>query len=108
MTNGKYPCHCLAQTLWYLKRGNLVLVWDVEELHSTGLPDQNQPVSIVIVSAMLAVRWLEANAGTSEQETAMPTSEQLSNVKLNNNLDPFRTTCKVLRMPRAIERIWAR
>ena len=83
-----------------------MLVWDVEELYSTGLPDQNQPVSIVVVSVMLAVRWLEANAGTSEQETAVPTTEQLSNVKLNNNLDLFRTICKVLRIPKAIERIW--
>ena len=56
MTHGEYPCHCLAQTLWYPKRGNLVLVWDVEELYSTGLPDQNQQLSIVVVSAMLAVR----------------------------------------------------
>ena len=57
MIHGDYPCHCLAQTLWYPKRGNMVLVWDVEELYSTGLPDQNQPVSIVMASAMLAVRW---------------------------------------------------
>ena len=76
-------------------------------MYSTGLPDQNQPVSIVMVSATLAVRWLEANAGTSEQETAVPTSEQLSNMKLNNNLGLFRTTCKVLRIHRAIEAIWA-
>ena len=62
-----------------------MLVWDVEELYSTGLPDQNQQVPIVVVSAMLAVRWLEANADTSEQET-----------------------CKVLRIPKAIERIWSR
>ena len=108
MTHGEYPCHCLAETLWYPKRGNLVLVCDVEEFYSTGLPDQNQPVSIVVVSAMLAVRWLEDNAGTSEQETAVPTPEQLSNVKLNNNLDLFRTNCKVLRIPKAIERIWSR
>ena len=47
MTHGEYPCHCLAQTLWYPKRWNLVVVWDVEELYSTGLPDQNQQVSIV-------------------------------------------------------------
>ena len=53
MTHGEYPCHCLAQTLWYPKRGSLVLVWDVEELYSTGLPDQNQRASIVAVSAML-------------------------------------------------------
>ena len=80
----------------------------MEELYSTGLPDQNQPVSIVVVSTLLAVRWLEANAGTSEQEVAVPTPVQLSNVKLNNNLDLFRITCKVLRIPRVIERIWAR
>ena len=63
MTHGEYPCHCLAHTLWYPKRGNLVLVWDVEEMYSTGLLDQNQQVSIVLVRAMVAVRWLEANAG---------------------------------------------
>ena len=108
MTHGEYPCHCLAQTLWYPKRGNLVLVWVVEELYSTGLPNQNQRVSIVVVSAMLAVRWLEANAGKSEQETAVPTPEQLSNVKMNCNLDLFRTTCKILRIPKVIERIWSR
>ena len=37
MTHGEYPCHCLAQTLWYPKRGNLVLVWYVEELYWFGL-----------------------------------------------------------------------
>ena len=30
MTHGEYPCHCLAETLWYRKRGNLMLMWDVE------------------------------------------------------------------------------
>ena len=49
ITHGQYSCHCLAQTLW-----------DMEELFSTKLPDQNQPVSILVVSAMIAVRWLEA------------------------------------------------
>ena len=62
-------------------------IWDVEELYSTGLPDQNQQVSIVVVRAMLAVRWLEANADTSEQEMAVPTPEQLSNVKMSRELD---------------------
>ena len=57
---------------------------------------------------MLAVRWLKANAGTSEQEATVPTPKQLSSVKFNNSLDLLRTTCRVLRIPRAIERIWAR
>ena len=107
-THREYPCHCLVQTLWYHKRGNLMLVWDVEELYSTGLPDQNQQVSIVVVSAMLAVSRLEANADTSEQETAVPTPEQLSKEKMSRKLDLFRTTCRVLRIPKAIERIWSR
>ena len=59
ITHAEYPCYCLAQTLWYPKRGNLMLVYDMEELFSTGLPYPNQPVSIVVVSAMLAVSWLE-------------------------------------------------
>ena len=93
MTHGEYPCHCLTQTLWYPKRVNMVLVWDVEELYSTRLPDHNQQVSIVVVSTMLAVRWFEANAGTRRQETAVPTPEQLSNVKMSRKLDLFRTVC---------------
>ena len=72
-----------------------MLVWDVEELYSTGLPDQNQQVSIVVVSAMLAVRWLEANADTSEQETAMPTPEQRKDEpqigSFQNHLKPLNT-----------------
>ena len=38
----------------------------------------------------------------------MPTPGQLSNVKMNNSLDLFRTTCKVRRIPETIERIWSR
>ena len=105
MTYGEYPCHCLAQTLWYPKRGNLVRASVGRRgvvLHRVAR--KNQQVSIVVVSAMLAVRWLEANASTSEQETAVLKLEQLSNVKMNRNLDLF----KVLKIPKAIESKWSR
>ena len=85
-----------------------MLVWDVEELFSTGMPDQTQPESILVVSVMTAVRWLEANKGMIEQQMTMPTRKQLSSVKINNSLDLFKTTWKVLRKPKAIEKIWAR
>ena len=55
----KLPTH--GQTFWYPKRVNLVLDWDAGELFSVGLPDQAQNVSILVVSVMLAVKWLEAN-----------------------------------------------
>ena len=77
----------------------------MEELYSTGLPAKKQPVSIVLVSAMLTVRWLLAKARIREQETTGPTPEQLKSVKFNNNWDLFRSTCKVLRIPKAIEKI---
>ena len=86
LTHGEYSCHCLAQTFWYPKRANLVLVWDAKELFSVGLPEQAQNVTILLVSAMLAVRWLEANAGTTEQEMAVPIPEQLSRVNLSKRL----------------------
>ena len=66
------------------------------ELFSMGLLDQTQNVTILVVSAMLVVRWLEANAGTTEQEIAVPTLEQLSRVSIIRKLDLFKTTCKVL------------
>ena len=87
LSHGEYPCHCLAQTFWYPKRANLVLVWDAEELYSMGLPDQTQNVTILLVSAMLAVGWLLANAGTTEQKIAVPTPEQLSRKSLSKRLE---------------------
>ena len=80
----------------------------IHHLLATELPDQNQPVSVVVKIAMLAVRWLESNAGTSERGTTVPRREQLSSVKINHNLDLFSTSCRVLRKPKSIERTWAR
>ena len=62
-----------------------------------GLPDQSQNLSILVVSAILAMRWLEANAGTTEEEMAVPTPEQLSKVSVSGKLDLFKTACKALR-----------
>ena len=68
----------------------------------------NPAVSILVVSAMITVRWIESKAGTSEQEMTIPTTKQLSNVKINNSLDLFKTKCKVQRKHKAIEMIRAR
>ena len=54
---------------------------------------------------MLAVRWLEANAGSTEQEIAVPTPEQLSRVSISKILDMSKTTCKILRIPK--KKFWA-
>ena len=43
----------------------IMLVLDVEELYFKGFSDQSQLVSILVVRAMVAVRWLEVKAGAS-------------------------------------------
>ena len=104
----EFPCHCLLQTWWYLGRSNLVLIWDCGELLSIGLlPDSSQPIMIVIVGVMLAIRWLEAHVeGENRQET--PTRKQLHELDCLKDLDFFETTCKILNIPIEMKRIWAK
>ena len=59
-----------------------------------GLPDEAQNMSILVVSTMFAVKWLEANAGTNDQEMAVPTPEQLSKVSVSKKLDLFKPPAK--------------
>ena len=61
LTHGEYPCHCLAQTVWYTQQSNLCLIWDVEDIRSIGLPDHQQKVTLFVVSLMLALGWIEEN-----------------------------------------------
>ena len=76
ITHGECPCHCLAQTVGYPEHKNLCLVWDVEDIRSIGLSDHQQKVIILIVSTMLALRWIEENA-TKYRESKTPTAESI-------------------------------
>ena len=61
LTHGECPCHCLARTVWYPEQSNLCMIWDVEEIRSIGLPDHRQKMPLLVVSSMLALRWMEVN-----------------------------------------------
>ena len=76
LTHDEFLCHCLLQTWWYLKRSNLMLIWDSGELLSMGLPDSSQPITKVIVGVMMAIRWLEAHVRENKRQEAT-TREQL-------------------------------
>ena len=107
LTHDEFPCHCLLQTWWYPKRSNLVLIWDSGELLSMGLPDSSQPITIVIVGVMMAIRWLEAHVRENNRQEA-PTREQLQKLDCLKDLDRFETMCKVLNIPMEVKKIWAR
>ena len=53
-----------------------------------GLPDSSQPITIVIVGVMMAIRWLKAHVkGKNRQET--PTKVQLQESDCLKVLDVF-------------------
>ena len=72
-----------------------------------GLPDSSQPIAIVKVEIMMAIRWLEAHVKeNNRQET--PTTEQLDELDCLEDLDLFETMCKFLNIPIERKKIWAR
>ena len=107
LTHGECPCHCLAQTVWYPDRANLCLIWDIEEIKSLGLPEHRQKVTILVVSTMLALRWMEENIA-KYRESRTPTAESIHAIDYSRRLELFKTACKVFAIPVEIRHIWSR
>ena len=107
ITHGECPCHCLAQTVWYPDHKNLCLVWDMEEIRSIGLPDHRQKVTLLVVSTMLALRWIEENI-TKYREAKTPTAESIYAIDYSRRLELFETACKVFAIPMEVRHVWSR
>ena len=107
LTHGECPCHCLAQTVWYPDHANLCLIWDVEEIRSLRLPDHQQKVTILVVSTMLALRWIEENV-TKYRETKTPMAESIYAIDNSRRLELFETACKVFAIPMEVRHVWSR
>ena len=73
-THDEFLCHCLLQTWCYLGRSNLVFIWNCGELLFMVLPDSSQPLMIMIVGVMMAIRWLEAHVKENNRQEG-PTRE---------------------------------
>ena len=68
-----------------------------------GLPDSSQPITIVRLGVMKAIRWMQANdIENNRQET--PTKEQLHELDCLKDLDVFETTCKILNIPKEVKK----
>ena len=107
ITHGECPCHCLEQTVWYPEHSNLCLVWDVEKIRSIGLPDHQQKVTILVVSTMLALRWIEENV-TKYRKSKTPTAESIYAIDYSRRLELFETACKVFAIPMEVRHVWSR
>ena len=107
LTHGECPCHCLAQTVWYPEHSNLCLIWDVEEVRSIGFPDHRQKVTPLVMSLMLALRWIEENV-TKYRESKTPTAESIHNFDYSRGLELIETACQVFAIPMEIKHVWSR
>ena len=107
ITHGDCPCHCLAQTVCYPEHSNLCLEWDVEEIRSIGLPDHQQKVTILVVSTILALRWIEEIV-TKYRESKTPTAESIYALDYSRRLELFETECKVFATPMEVRHVWSR
>ena len=107
LTHGDCPCHCLAQTVWYPDQANLCLIWDVEEIRSLGLPEHQQKVTILVVSTMLALRWMEENIA-KYRESKTPTAESIHAIDFSRRFELFETACKVFAIPMEVRHVWSR
>ena len=107
LTHGDCPCHCLAQTVWRPVHANLCQLWDVEEIRSLGLPDHQQKVTILVVSTMLALRWIEENIA-KYRESKTPMAESIYAIDYSRRLELFETACNVFAIPMEVRHVWSR
>ena len=107
VTHGECPSHCLAQAVWYPEHSNLCLIWDVEEVSSLGLPDHRQKMTLLVVSSMLALQWMEENV-TKHRESKAPTAELIHAIDYTRRLELFETACKVFAIPMEVRHVGSR
>ena len=107
LTHGDCPCHCLAQTVLYPDHANLCLIWDVEEIRSLGLPDHQQKVTILVMSTMLALRWIEENVA-KYRESKTPTAESIYATDYSRRLELFESACEVFAISMEVRHVWSR
>ena len=107
ITHGECPCHYLAQTVWYPEHSNLCLVWDVEKFRPIGLRDHRQKVTLLVVSTLLALRWIEDNV-TKYPDSKTPTAQSIHAIDCSRRLDLFETASKVFAIPMEVRNVWSR
>ena len=74
---------------------------------SLGLPEHQQKVTILVVSTMLALRWMEENIA-KYRESKTPTAESIHAIDYSRRLELFETAFKVFAIPMEIRHVWSR
>ena len=83
------------------------MIWDVEEVRSFGLPDHRQKVTFLVVSSMLALRWMEENV-TKNRESRALAAKLIHAIDYSRRLELFETACKVFAILMEFRHVWSR
>ena len=79
----------------------------MDEVRSIGLPDHRQKVTLLVVSSMLALRWIEENV-TKYRESKTPTAESIHAIDYSRRLELFQSAYKVFSIPMEVRHVWSR
>ena len=82
-------------------------MWDVKEIRSIGLLDHQKKGTILVVSTMLALRWIQENV-TKYRKSKTPTAESIYAIDYSRRLELFETVCKVFDIPMEVRHVWSR
>ena len=72
LTHGDYPCHCVAQTVWYPEQSKFCLLCNIEEIRAIGLPEHQQKLTFFVLNSILALRWIEETVIKYRESKAPP------------------------------------
>ncbi len=89
-TRKKLPCHCPVESLWYTKKKCMILVWEIDELESLGLPPKDADIVIFSVKHYLLVRWIVANP-EAFRENKVPTADSFAKLNLIRSMSLSET-----------------
>ena len=84
-THKKLPCYCQVESLGYTKQKCMMLVLEVNELESLGLPPKDADIVIFSVKHYLPVRWIVANP-KAYKEKNIPSAERFAQLNLSKSL----------------------
>ena len=64
-------------------------------------------MTILVVSTMLALRWIEENE-TKYRESKTHTAESIHAIDYSRRLELFETVCKVIAITLEVRHVWSR
>ena len=88
-----HPCECTAETIYFSGRRLFIMVWDMEDLRSMGLPPSDAQTVIWPLESYLLLRFPEANPDKFEIHPEL--KSMMKRVNYRKQIDLFDAFIKL-------------